>query len=243
MTISCNPTIKTSQYSSKPCLFPSFIKTAPHTIFHGPRRRPYRLYGFSLYRMHPPVLQLTVYLPGMHMVAYNDRDDLRNVINCEQSQKSMLTEYFRMNSVNPFVHSFLYREFPEYYRWDRTKKEWLQRKQRTQIGRIVYVCPAEGERYYLRVLLNHVRAATSFNDLKPTGTALTSFHVFSPNISSCMWWYVTKTLYGLCMIISFYIVYFWIHFDMFHLFCCYYLTSLSMITFSGGRTCHVPRGM
>jgi hypothetical protein len=24
----------------------------------------------------------------------------------------------------------LYREFPEYYRWDRTEKEWLRRKQR-----------------------------------------------------------------------------------------------------------------
>jgi adenine specific DNA methylase Mod len=53
------------------------------------------------------------------MVAYNDRDDLRNVINREQSQKSMLTEYFRMNSVDPFANRFLYREFLEYYRWDK----------------------------------------------------------------------------------------------------------------------------
>jgi hypothetical protein len=76
----------------------------------------YQLYGFSLYQMYTFVLQLTVHLPGMHMVAYNERDDLRNVINREQSEKSMLTEYFWMNSVDPFVHSFLYREFPEYYR-------------------------------------------------------------------------------------------------------------------------------
>jgi hypothetical protein len=54
----------------------------------------YQLYGFSLCHMYPPVLQLTVHLPGMHMVAYNERDDLCNVINREQSQKSMLTEYF-----------------------------------------------------------------------------------------------------------------------------------------------------
>jgi hypothetical protein len=99
------------------------------------------------------------------MVAYNERDDLCNVITCEQSHKSMLTEYFWMNSVDPFVHSFLYREFPKYYRWDRIEKEWLPRKQRTQIGKMVYACPAEGERYYLRVLLNHVKGATSFDDL------------------------------------------------------------------------------
>jgi hypothetical protein len=96
-----------------------------------PLEAAYQLYDFSLYQMYLPVLQLTVYLPGMHMVAYNDRDDLCNVINHEQPQKSMLIEYFRMNSVNPFATSFLYREFPEYYRWDRTEKEWLRRKQRT----------------------------------------------------------------------------------------------------------------
>jgi hypothetical protein len=48
------------------------------------------------------------------MVAYNDRDDLHNAINREQSQKSMLIEYFRMNNVDPFA---------KYYRWDRTEKE------------------------------------------------------------------------------------------------------------------------
>jgi hypothetical protein len=138
----------------------------------------YRLYDFSLYQMYPHVLQLTVHLPDMHMVAYNERDDLHNVINHEQSQKSMLIKYFRMNSVDPFAHSFLYREFPEHYRWDRTEKEWLRRKQRMQIGRMVYVCPPEGERYYLCILLNHVRGATSFDDLKTTCTALNSVHNF-----------------------------------------------------------------
>jgi hypothetical protein len=43
----------------------------------------YWLYEFPLYLMYPHVLQLTVHLPGMHMVAYNNRDDLRNVINRE----------------------------------------------------------------------------------------------------------------------------------------------------------------
>jgi hypothetical protein len=59
-----------------------------------PLEAAYQLYSFSLYQMYPPVLELTVHLPGMHMVAYNERDDLRNIINHDQSQKSMLTEYF-----------------------------------------------------------------------------------------------------------------------------------------------------
>jgi hypothetical protein len=48
-----------------------------------PPEAAYRLYGFSLYQMYSPVLRCILHLPGMHMVAYNDRDDLRNVINHE----------------------------------------------------------------------------------------------------------------------------------------------------------------
>jgi hypothetical protein len=44
---------------------------------------------------------------------------------------------------------------------------WQRRKNKTgQIGRIVYAHPAEGERYFLRVLLNHVRGSTSYEDLR-----------------------------------------------------------------------------
>jgi hypothetical protein len=48
-----------------------------------PLEAVYQLYVFSLYQMYLPILQLIVHLPCMHMVAYNDRDDLCNVINHE----------------------------------------------------------------------------------------------------------------------------------------------------------------
>jgi hypothetical protein len=131
-----------------------------------PPEAAYMLYGFSLYQVYPSVLQLTVHLPGMNMVAHGPTEDLRDAINCERSQKSTLTEYFRMNIVDPFATTFLYREFTEHYRWDNPNKEWVRRKQRTQIGRMVYACPAEGERYYLRVLLNHVRGLLLSTTLK-----------------------------------------------------------------------------
>jgi len=126
----------------------------------------YRLYGFPLYSMSPPVLQMQVHLPGMHMVSFKSRDDLNDVVKRERSKRSMLTEYFVTNMDNPRARKYLYREFPEYFIWNKSHKRWEPRKKRIQIGRLVYAHPAEGERYYLRVLLNHVRGATSFEDLR-----------------------------------------------------------------------------
>ena len=54
----------------------------------------YRLCGFSLYDMSPPLLQMQVHLLGKHIVAYKARDDLNNVVQNPNSQRSMLTEYF-----------------------------------------------------------------------------------------------------------------------------------------------------
>jgi hypothetical protein len=88
----------------------------------------------------------------------------------------MLTEFFKMNLVDPYARNFLYKEFPEFYRWIKGTKKWQRRKLkgRGQIGRIVYAHPAEGERYFLRVLMNHVRGATSFQDLKSVNGRLYS---------------------------------------------------------------------
>ncbi|XP_042972722.1 uncharacterized protein LOC122304514 [Carya illinoinensis] len=45
-------------------------------------------------------------------------------------------------------------------------KSGLVGKKKTVIGRIITANPFEGERYYLRILLNHVRGPLSFEDLR-----------------------------------------------------------------------------
>jgi hypothetical protein len=88
------------------------------------------------------------------------------VLNKDNIDKSMLTEYFRANQLFDWASNYLYREFPEVARWWPGAKKWTARQQRVQVGRIVSAHPEEGERYYLRVLLNHVRGATSFESLR-----------------------------------------------------------------------------
>jgi len=40
----------------------------------------YKLYRFPMYSMSPPVLQMQVHLSGMHMVPFNDGDNLEDVV-------------------------------------------------------------------------------------------------------------------------------------------------------------------
>jgi hypothetical protein len=104
----------------------------------------------------------------MHMVSYSGKENINNVISREGTDRSMLTAYFQENNLNEKARSILYRDFPEHYTWQKKGKFWQERKRKRtfQVGRIVAAHPAEGERYYLRVLLNHVPGAKSFEDLK-----------------------------------------------------------------------------
>ena len=71
-----------------------------------------------------------------------------------------------MNKNHHNAKSHLYKDFPEKYVWDKNNKFWYLRKQRNVIGRIVAAYPTEGERYYLRLLLHHIKGATSYTYLK-----------------------------------------------------------------------------
>ncbi|KAG6682590.1 hypothetical protein I3842_13G150700 [Carya illinoinensis] len=97
----------------------------------------------------------------------HDRDeDLINVLNSDRSAKSMLTDFFALNQIDENARTLLYKEFLEFYVWSQQYKEWTRRKKKTVIGQIVTANLFEGERYYLRILLNHVRGPLSFEDLR-----------------------------------------------------------------------------
>ncbi|PWZ34005.1 hypothetical protein Zm00014a_020355 [Zea mays] len=139
----------------------------------------WRIYGFELSQNSPPVMQLQLHLPNMHMVAFHERQMVERVVNRPGADRSMLTAYFEANRLHEEAQGILYRDFPEWYTWQSGKgKVWQRRKRDTggQVGRIISAHPAEGEHYYLRVLLNHVTGATSYVDLRTMdGVTLPTF--------------------------------------------------------------------
>ncbi|KAG7957667.1 hypothetical protein I3843_11G187300 [Carya illinoinensis] len=118
-----------------------------------PPEAMWRIYGFTLNEMYRSVYSLHLHLEGQHLVSFRAHEDLNNVLNLYTSKKSMLTEFFYRNQIGENAQKLLYREFPEKFVWDSQ-------------CRIVTANPFEGERYYLRMLLNHIKGATSFEKLR-----------------------------------------------------------------------------
>ncbi|ONM53414.1 hypothetical protein ZEAMMB73_Zm00001d019617 [Zea mays] len=113
----------------------------------------------------------------MHMVSFHERAKVNHVVQRPGADRSMLTAYFEANRLHEEARGILYRDFPEWYTLQQGKV-WQRRKRNTggQVGRIVSAHPAEGERFYLRLLLNHVTGATSYADLRTVdGDTLPSF--------------------------------------------------------------------
>ena len=59
----------------------------------------------------------------------------------------------------------------------KSKYKWTARKHGRCIGRMYTTNPAQGDRHYLRLLLNHVPGAMCFDDLRtlPDGTQCQSY--------------------------------------------------------------------
>ncbi|XP_062017408.1 uncharacterized protein LOC133733784 [Rosa rugosa] len=127
----------------------------------------WRMFKFVMNRMYPSVERLQIHLPNRHNVFFNATESVTAILANERSSMTMLTEFFTKNTYFESARQYLYREFPEHYKWDGRHKTWEARETNQKvIGRIYTVSPSEGEKFYLRVLLNHVRGPKSFEDLR-----------------------------------------------------------------------------
>ncbi|OMP07463.1 DNA helicase PIF1, ATP-dependent [Corchorus olitorius] len=64
------------------------------------------------------------------------------------------------------ARDLLYADFPTRWVWNPKASKWLPRQRGFSIGRIVHIPPATGDLYYLRLLLNVVRGAVSYEAIR-----------------------------------------------------------------------------
>ncbi|KAF1860106.1 hypothetical protein Lal_00033700 [Lupinus albus] len=132
-----------------------------------------KIFGFNLYQFY----KITNSLANRQQVRFYDHHHINNILNDDYNSKTMLTQFFALNDLDVEAIHYLYTEITKHYTWDRGNKEWHRRRnQRKVLGRMYIVSPSEGDKFYLRVLLNHVRGPTSWKDLLTVNDTL--FHTF-----------------------------------------------------------------
>jgi hypothetical protein len=122
------------------------------------------------------VIKLACHLPGEHSVLFEDGQEGEALERGEPETK--LTAFFKKNAEDETAQSFLYTEFPDHFNYGKGQWTWKKQNIGKAIGRIptVILCAKQMETYSLRILLNHVRGTTCFQDLKTVeGVVLNSF--------------------------------------------------------------------
>ncbi|KAK9669021.1 hypothetical protein RND81_13G103600 [Saponaria officinalis] len=116
----------------------------------------WRMFGFEIQFKRPPVQRLSFHLEQEQNIIFDDEEHLEDVLKRVGEAKTTLTEWMVTNKENPDARHLTYADFPTKWR----------RQKRMTIGRIYFAPPNSGELYYLRLLLNIVKGATSYADIR-----------------------------------------------------------------------------
>ncbi|KAK9280663.1 hypothetical protein L1049_014360 [Liquidambar formosana] len=126
----------------------------------------WRIFDFDLQQQYPSVKRLQYHLSGEQFIVFPEAANVQSVVERPGVQDTMFTKWFEANRNHPEARVLTYADFPGSWVWDRKQKKWTERKQRKVIGRLLCAHPTSGERYYLRMLLNKVRGATCYEDIR-----------------------------------------------------------------------------
>jgi hypothetical protein len=131
----------------------------------------WRVFGFDIHRHYPHVERMPVHLLGENNISFEEDDDMNDVASQEFRRRMMLTEWFVANQEYPDGKDLTYCEFPSRFRWESSARSWVPRRGSKhtgggKIGRLYYVHPSVGERYFLRMLLLVVKGAMGYEDVR-----------------------------------------------------------------------------
>lgn len=127
----------------------------------------WRILGFDIHRHFPVVERMPVHLPNENFITSRSKAKMDKVLSAEFLRRTMLTQWFVVNQMYPHARDLTYIEFPSKWRWESDSRSWIERRQdQGKIGRLHYVHPSAGERYYLRLLLLAVKGARGFAELR-----------------------------------------------------------------------------
>ncbi|XP_074371907.1 uncharacterized protein LOC141712757 isoform X3 [Apium graveolens] len=103
-------------------------------------------------------------------VKFCDNETLPEVVRRVDPDGTMFIQWMLNNHFDSLGHNLTFTKYPTKFRWDSSAKRWFRRKQNVNVvGRMVYAHPASGERFYMRLLLNIVVGAKTFEEIRTVG--------------------------------------------------------------------------
>lgn len=129
----------------------------------------WRIFSFDINYREPSVERLNFHLEGEEPVVFEDHEDLENVVKKPHIRDTKFRAWMEANQKYPEAKDLTYGEFPLKFVWKQTERRWTPRQRGLSIGRIHFVPPGSGEKFYLRTLLNYVKGPVSYDDIKTVG--------------------------------------------------------------------------
>ena len=94
---------------------PDEIKNFRDTSYTSASQAEWELQGNVLSYKYPNVTKLPCHLEGEQLVTFDEEDNLDEAL--EKSEKTKLTEFFRLNREDPEANNLTYLDLPRYYRY------------------------------------------------------------------------------------------------------------------------------
>ncbi|KAL6517954.1 hypothetical protein OROMI_033655 [Orobanche minor] len=127
----------------------------------------WRIFSFDLHYRTPAVERLSFHLEDEQGISFKDGDYLPDLVNKPTVKQSKFLQWMKINKTDPEAQKLTYAEFPREYVWKGSQKIWSKRKTKQKgIGRMYNVPMKSGRLYYMRLMLNHVKGATCFADIR-----------------------------------------------------------------------------
>ena len=125
----------------------------------------WRLLEYKLSDISHAVIRLPVHLENEENIYFEEGHEKEAYTRAEKID-TMLTAWFKLNKEDENAQNYLYTEIPSHYTFNKQTGRWSPRKQGKIISRLYSVNVNDIERYYLRLVLLHVKGAKSFEDLR-----------------------------------------------------------------------------
>ncbi|KAI9084803.1 hypothetical protein K1719_033209 [Acacia pycnantha] len=132
----------------------------------------WRIFGFEIHHRHSPVERLSFHLPQQQSIYYTQGETMSSLVNNPRVKESMFIAWFEKNKDDPFARTLTYSQFPNHFTFVREKRFWKIRERGFLVGKIGHCTPAQGELYYLRLLLTKVRGAKTYTDIRTVNTVV-----------------------------------------------------------------------